>query len=192
MYIYIYIYIIQYICIYIFFIQLFLERSVSATTCSCEQFALLLHLLCSTILHLSLLLLLCASNSVVESQRHLICHLSTFRRFTYTACVLMCSHIYIYLYIYIYIYINTYIYIYIHKFIYIYIHVYIYMKSNSWHIEYSNSNPSEVPVHHVPKCMPYHQAIQDGLVISRRSHGCTLFLFFCHISFTYRLHISLY
>ena len=52
-----------------------------------EQFAMSLHLLCSTILHLWLLL--CAHNSAVESYRHLICHLSTFRLFAHTACVVI-------------------------------------------------------------------------------------------------------
>ena len=51
-----------------------------------EQFAMSLHLLWCTILHLWLLL--CANNSAVESYRHLICYLSTFRRFAHTACVL--------------------------------------------------------------------------------------------------------
>ena len=57
-----------------------------------EQFIMSLHLLCSTILHMWLLLR--ESNSAVESQRHLICHLWTITRFATAFSVL------IYLYIY--------------------------------------------------------------------------------------------
>ena len=52
-----------------------------------EQFAMSMHLLCSTVLHLWLLL--CANNSAVETSKHIICHLPIFRSFGYTSCVLL-------------------------------------------------------------------------------------------------------
>ena len=52
-----------------------------------EQFAKSVQLLCSTVLHMCLLL--CGNNGAAESSGHSICNLSTFRYFAHTPCVLI-------------------------------------------------------------------------------------------------------